>query len=263
MDNPIYVWDFTLPQKYCEDVEILKECLNENCKKWCFQLEEGKKTGLLHYQGRFSLNDKKRLNEVKRLFGNAFHFSPTNNKSKDDVNYVTKEDTRIAGPWQHDDPKIPRQLKDIKLYPWQQHIVNDSRIYNDRIINVIIDNKGNIGKSIITSYIIAHKLGQELPILNNYKDVMQFACSLPATKLYIIDIPRSMFGNELRNLWGAVESIKNGRLFETRYKARTKLIDPPNIWIFSNTVPDLSLLSRDRWRFWRVTEEQELTEYII
>lgn len=258
---PCCVWDFTLKEKY-SDVETLKEMLEENCKKWCFQLEQGS-TGYKHYQGRFSLKLKARITGVIKLFGNAFHFSITSNENRDNNFYVTKEEGRIDGPWSNEDEKIiiPFHLKNKTLWPWQQKIANDCKELYERIINVIVDTEGKIGKSILSSWIMANKLGMCLPPLNHYKDLMQFVCSTDISRLYIIDMPRGHNQKELNSFWGGIETLKNGQAFDTRYKGRYKIFDPPSIWVFMNTEPDKELLTKDRWKFWGVSEEKELIQY--
>jgi hypothetical protein len=53
-------------------------------------------------------------------------------------------------------------------------------------------------------------------------------------------------------MWSAVESIKNGFAWDDRYSYREKYFDCPNIWVFSNQCPDMSMLSEDRWKLWEV-----------
>ena len=64
MMNPMYTYDFTLGCEFC-DVETLKKLLSEHCKKWVFQKEQDEKTGYLHFQGRVSLKEKKRIKTLE------------------------------------------------------------------------------------------------------------------------------------------------------------------------------------------------------
>ncbi|WP_445772263.1 hypothetical protein, partial [Rheinheimera sp.] len=57
------------------------------------------------------------------------------------------------------------------------------------------------------------------------------------------------------------EQIKKGKLYDTRYKYQEYWIDSPQIWVFSNIEPDLSMLSLDRWRIWTINEQQQLERY--
>eukprot|EP01043_Picozoa_sp_COSAG02_P063615 COSAG02_NODE_9068_length_2342_cov_447.957200_1_plen_155_part_10 len=155
MSKDLYVWDFTLKvSDFNKDEKVLKDNLILVCKKWTFQLEEGVKSGYLHYQGRISLTKKKTLSSLISVFKEypAFagvHFSPCSNNAKGDVFYVIKVDTRVSGPWSDTDEivYVPRQIREMKgLRPFQQHIVDNANVWDKRTINMIYCKKGNLGK---------------------------------------------------------------------------------------------------------------------
>jgi len=90
-------YDFTLNGD--KDKETLMTCLKELCREWVFQLEEGE-NGYKHYQGRLKLKTKKRLVTLK----NNFHWKEIQLSTTSCANignnfYVTKEESRIEGPW--------------------------------------------------------------------------------------------------------------------------------------------------------------------
>lgn len=60
----------------------------------------------------------------------------------------------------------------------------------------------------------------------------------------------------LYGLYSGIENVKNGMLFDKRYKGVFKYIDEPNIIVFTNTPPKMSYLSRDRWKLWTVQDNQ-------
>lgn len=242
--------------------EDIMEWLDTNGKKWCFQLEKGEKTGYVHFQGRISFKEKFRLTAVIKKQPFADHhiaWSITSDENKDNMFYVMKETTRIDGPWSNETYEkpayIPRQIREIpSLYPWQQDIIEKSKIWDTRHINVIVDVHGNIGKSTLVGYMRAHKLGRKLPPLNDYKDIMRIICDMPTSTTYLFDMPRAMKKDKLGQLYTAIEEVKSGYAFDDRYKFVEKFFDCPNIWIFSNTLPDFDLLSRDRWIVWEVKD---------
>lgn len=247
------VYDFTL-SNICE-INELKNVLKKNCKKWCFQLERGE-SNYEHYQGRFSLKVKKRLLTCKKLFEwKEIHLSPTSNENRDNMFYVTKEDTRIDGPWSDQDEEIyiPRQIREInKLYEWQQHIVDNYDVWDTRTINIIIDAKGNTGKSTLIGYMRAHKLGFAIPYCNDFRDIMRMIMDVPTKRCYLMDMPRAIKKEKLYQMYSALETIKNGYAYDDRYHFKEKVFDCPNIWVFTNIFPDLSLLSQDRWVIWKI-----------
>lgn len=255
MENQCCCYDFTLKEEGVV-LDELKEYLGKLCKKWCFQLEEGK-SGYVHYQGRVSLKVKLRLlslcNKTKDW---GFHWSVTSNDSVDNDFYVTKEDTRRGGPWCDKDIKIPRQVREIvELYPWQKYIVDHSKDWDTRTINVVIDSIGCNGKSILTAYMCTKGLARKVPALNNFKDVMGMVLCMPESRCYLVDMPRAQNKENIEEFYSAIESLKDGHVWDCRYSYKERWMDCPNVWVFSNRMPDRSLLSADRWKFWKIRKE--------
>lgn len=254
-------WDFTLPEKDTT-LDELKIFLQQYCRQYVFQLEEGKETKFRHYQGRVTLKVKKRKGPAKE--GYHFHWSPTSNANRDNDFYCLKEDTRILGPWTDKDPYIPRQVREVKtLLPWQQQIYDDADNWDKRHINVIYDVKGEIGKSTLVSYLMAHGRGRRIPCMDSYKDYMQMVMDAPKSKLYLVDFPRSISHKNTASFWSAIETIKDGYAYDARNHFREMLFDCPNIWVFTNQMPDVKALTTSRWLLWEVnTETLELEPYV-
>lgn len=266
-DNAIAVWDFTASEQFNDEIGI-KTALNKYCKAWVFQLEEGDLNGFRHFQGRFSLMTRSRKGNVPGL---KARFSPTGSASSTNFDYVIKEDTRIAGPWSDRDTPayIPRQYRDKldKLFSFQKSIVEKSKIFNDRIINLICCMEGDKGKSTIAHLMRLFYNGIVLPSLND-ADRLVYTCHniLSAKKIrenvsIFIDLPRAMNKERLFGLYSAIETIKSGYVYDTRNHFKEWNFDSPAIWVFSNMEPDLSLLSKDRWKIWEINDKNELVEF--
>ena len=73
-------------------------------------------------------------------------------------------------------------------------------------------------------------------------------------KGYIFDVPRCDTIKGKKNMWKAIEQIKNGLLYDRRYTSRKMWIDPPKIHMFSNELPDRENLSADRWNVCGLTD---------
>ena len=58
--------------------------------------------------------------------------------------------------------------------------------------------------------------------------------------------------------YDAIESIKSGIIFNSKYETGQKMINPPHIIVFSNFLPDVSKLSEDRWNIKLINENKEL-----
>lgn len=259
-----FVWDATI---YCDKWEFdeLKTWMTTNCKQWAFQKEECPTTKNLHWQCRFSLKEKLRHNGVWNLFAKGVALdaiTPTSNENKTNMFYVIKNHTRVEGPWTDADKVtyIPKQVKGIELRKWQQSIVDKAKVWDTRTINIILDEKGNIGKSTLITYCGVHELAKKIPLANDYKDILRMVHCMPKLGAYFIDMPRAIKKEKLYQFWSAIETIKDGYCYDDRYEFKDEYFDCPNIFVFTNTIPELSLLTRDRWVFWKI-EHDELKPY--
>lgn len=264
--NACCTYDFT---SYCntEDtkrsLEMMKK-LREVCKKWCFQLERGESNGLLHFQGRISLIKKIKIHQVVKLFEwEKTHWSITSEENMGNMFYVMKDESRVEGPWCDTDHfmKIPRDIAKIKeLRKWQADLLDKLEVYDERTIHVVIDKKGNNGKSTLARYCLVYGLGRQIPFLNDYKELMEAIMDMPKSKIYFLDMPRACTKDKIKQIWGAIETVKGGYAFDRRYHWKEEVFDPPNICVFSNVEPDSELMSKDRWKKWEIRDDK-LVEY--
>jgi hypothetical protein len=275
------VWDFRANEELYES-DILLNFMKNNCKKYVFQKEKGD-TGYVHWQGRFSLMKKRTKSALMTLFnsiGIPNYLEPTANVNhQDDFFYALKEDTRLGDLFMdvihekrlgHGQVYIPRQFRGIQLYPWQQHILDSSDIFDFRVVDVLIDFKGNTGKTTVSGLADLLHGAIDMPILNDYKEIISLACNIcmdtgnRSPKVFFFDMPRAVKKNSLNEFYSAIEQIKKGKLYDIRYHYKSFWIDSPRIWVFTNTEPDVELLSRDRWRFWTIDNEtNDLIPYVL
>lgn len=260
--NPVFFWDFTVKAegKSPEDIIIR---LKEIAKKWVFQKEMGA-GGYIHYQGRMSLKEK-----CRNVFWEDGKCSPTSTEGSKTFSYVMKEDTRIEGPWSNKYvrflQKKVRAALESGLYKWQTYVKEEGPKYQDRILNVIIDTDGNTGKSTLVSLLCYENIARKIPMMSGMtgKDIMQLVMGMPKAKMYLTDFPRATNKKRLTEYFEALEMIKDGYAFDTRYEFEEEWFEVPSMWVFMNEEPDLSLLSRDRWRFWTINEDKELVRYKV
>lgn len=265
--NALCPWDFTIP-KDSATVDEVKTKLKEMCKSWCFQLEKGEKTGYLHYQGRCSLKVKSRM---PPLVFKGIHWSPTSKVNQTNLFYVTKEDTRVQGPWADTDKEIylPRQFRNIKLYNWQQRVLDSANTFDARKIDLIYDKDGNSGKSTIASICEILHNGIDMPPLNDFKELIALTCDICMEretrdpKIIFFDLPRALDKERLNGLYSAIEQIKKGKLYDCRYKYKHWWIDSPRCWVFSNHLPDTNMLSNDRWNIWTINKKTNTLERFV
>lgn len=275
------VYDFRLSAEGVTE-QSLCDCFKQLCKSYIFQEEKGEETGYLHYQGRLSLIKKQRKHEVKKLWEKSFEiafpnfFEPTTDPPKkfDYDCYASKIQTRTRGPWSDQDKEqqyIPRQYRGKleTMRPFQQYIYDYCKpdsAFDDRYINLIYCPNGNVGKSIIAHLCRLHLGGLTLPPINDHKELIQACCNFCTSKKVrktipiFFDLPRAMNKERLNGIYTAIEVIKQGYLVDTRYKYQEWDMDCPKIWVFTNTEPEIDLLSKDRWNIWTI-KNFELVKY--
>lgn len=256
--NKHFCFDFT-KHGISEDENEIREfvdALKRIADKWCFQIERCPSTGSLHYQGRLALRERDRITGLVKKLGQA-HYSITSNMNKKNFNYVMKEESRVAGPWSDNQlPRyIPRQIRDICLRPWQETIVNSGTVFDPRGVNVIVDFSGGSGKSTVANYIACHGIGHTVPFMNDYRDIMRTVMCLEKRCLYIIDIPRALPKERIGQFYGAIESLKDGHVYDDRYAYKEEWFDSPTVWVFTNILPDVHWLSFDRWILWAISDD--------
>ena len=267
MPSEISGIDITVPADRVKDPGSLADIFDRHCSKWVFQLERGD-TGYEHFQGRLRLMKQKCFNTIKLQWSQYIpgcHVSITSSEvhHSNSFNYVMKEETRIQGPWSNEDrPKVlTRQMAlflEKELYPWQKEIEKLCHEWDDRIVHVILDPRGCIGKSYFAEYLEYKDLAYEVPPFTVMEDIMQCCMSIKPQKAYLIDMPRGLKKEKLSSFYAGIECLKNGVMYDKRYAFRKRRIDRPQIFIFTNCMPDKRLLSRDRWRFWTVSSLMNL-----
>jgi len=252
------VWDLTMWYPHSDAaVEEIKKFFRQTCKKWTFQAElgevQGGSTKGQHYQARISLKIKTTKDVVTHMFPNC-RVSLTSTENQKNDFYVSKEESRVDGPWTDKDIEVPRDVVEMRkkvLYGWQQYIVDWCNTYHARQVLVVVDTRGAQGKSSLKRLLMCNaKDGNTvgiIPPIVNTKDLMQAVCSMGERKTYMLDLPRAMEKKHLAAIYAAIEIIKEGWAYDTRYHYKELFMDPPNMVVFTNEEPDLKLLSKDRW----------------
>jgi len=278
--NPCYVWDVvcnivkdqhgthgTVPT-----VDSVHNALRSFCKSYVFQLEKSE-SGFDHYQGRITLIKKDRgtiATAIAAKIGEHVRFTmiPTvsENRAKECF-YQLKEQTKVAGPWKDTDFVMPQkktrqmeEFEDYEKYPWQQKVIELSQQWDKRTIHVVVDAVGNNGKTDLVEWLVQNGKGTLVPPMRAMEDIMAMVMCKPPARCYLIDMPRAMRKEKLYDFYSGIESLKNGYMYDKRYQFKDRWIDRPQIIIFSNMMPDFSMLSQDRWKVWQIIQK-ELTVY--
>jgi len=187
----------------------------------------------------------------------------TSTANRDNMFYVQKEETRCLGPWSDKDAVaayIPRQVREIQnnLYPWQQEVLNMKNTWDTRTIHILYDDIGNLGKSVFGLMLGCTGQGIYCPYMKDFRDVMRMIMKRPKHGLYVLDLPRAIKKDKMRETYASIEQVKSGYCYDDRYEWTEEYFDCPTVFIFTNTIPDLSYMSKDRWMFWKIDEEKRL-----
>jgi hypothetical protein len=264
-ESNVAVYDITIRAEGHE-VDEVKAWANAYFKKWCFQLEKGAETGYMHYQFRGSLKVKKRPGPMKSLLRETFegHCCPTSTNSSNDEFYAMKEDTREEGPWTDRDEYVYIPI-DMRFTPvWNEmqqrmvYIMNTDP--NRRHVNCLVDGDGFRGKSFLAMWMYAHGYACYIPFFTEAKDLMRMVHGLPRRKSYFIDLPRALSHKAEHEIYGGIEQLKTGIIYDDRYKFRMEAIDPVHVFVFTNRMPNLDLISNDRWKIWVLPSKRGKTK---
>mgnify|MGYP000490907857 CR=1 FL=1 len=229
--------------------------------KFIFQLERGEKTNRLHYQGQVKLDTKMRLQQFKaavaHLIPNA-HLTPTSTDGSTNAEfYAMKAETKVEGPWADKDYIFP-DYSDIAPPSGWQITARDLLLAPPlkRFIYWIWEDTGCTGKSDFTTWMeLNHScMGLGLSLApDNFYAVSEFP-----RRCYIFDIPRTLPKRfDWAEVYMSLEKIKDRNFLSTKYKPKKVLLPViPHVVVFSNQAPDLTTLSVDRWKIFKIINNE-------
>lgn len=209
-----------------------------DCKKWIVAKETGK-NGYEHYQIRLQTSNDQFFHWVKDHMPKAHVEACT-----DTWEYERKEGCY----WSSQDTPEIRSCRFGQMRPNQVNFMKKIQSQSDREIDVLVDPKGSWGKSWLTRHLWETKQCCYVPpTVSTVQGLIQWVASgYDGEPIIIIDIPRSWKWSE--PLYTAIESIKDGLVYDTRYHAQMRDIWGVKVVCMTNTMPKLDKLSADRWR---------------
>ena len=232
-------------------------------KKYSFQLERGKLKGNLHYQIFVVLEDPMSGREIRESMksilrdhwkASCLTYQPLHSQSDAEI-YCQKVDTRVDGPWHF--PKDRYIGQDLyhprSYYPWQRSIlaIAKRKTIDQRAIYLIVDEIGNSGKSEVCKYMAYSLNAIVLPLGLTSAQMKAAINSIEPNKNYIIDLPRN--NKSYRDIFDTIEEIKRGFVCSCFHGKYVKnFFTRPNVFIFTNSMPDIRLMSHDMWRPYKI-----------
>lgn len=246
---------FTFNNYAKSDIDTLNAKFRDICKSYVFQEEKGE-SGTPHLQGCIWLKKKMRWTEFN--LPKQIHWEKVINWNES-VKYCSKEETRNGDIYSYG---LPKQLKIIKdLKPWQNKVIDIiNEDPDDRTVYWIYDAKGCMGKTVFSKYLYV-KHNAIIATGGGNKDI---ACMIAILKkegrdlndktTFIFNFPRCTEGISYK----AIESVKDGLITSVKYESSTLVFNCPHVICFSNELPKINKLSRDRWKLFEIQENEDL-----
>jgi len=244
-----YRWVFThqVDEKtWEEEHEKLVHVLKQVAKGWVFQLERGTH---LHFQGRMSLKTKMTLKALTKIFKWHFLQEEKGEWTVSTMYCMKKDKTFVNGPWTDKNPKeiIHEYRPTYPVWlPWQRVLLDH---LDDppprRQIYYVWSELGRTGKSTLCQYLVYEK--DAMPYsCQSFRHITHSVVEAGAKKIYVFDIPRAVDPKNLKEVFTAIENIKDGVVRSSMYAANVLKMRPPHVVIFAN-VPPPPWLSEDRY----------------
>jgi len=234
-------WFFTYNNYKIEQIEQIEQILRHECKWYVFQEETGKE-GTNHLQGTICLKVKQRMTQLKRIEP-SIHWEATKSV-KASIEYCTKYESRSGKIYSYG-IDIPAPIKLIEPYGWQLDVLEIIKTEPDeRTIYWFWERNGGVGKTQLCKYLVVKH--NALMLTGKSNDMYYMISKHPDKRtLIIVDIPRST--QDYIN-YGAIEQIKNGLIFSGKYEGCQLVFNCPHVIVFSNELPNMSMMSIDRWK---------------
>lgn len=149
--------------------------------------------------------------------------------------------------------KRPRLVREEDTpRPWQQRLIDLlQEAPDDRKIIFVVDEDGGKGKSWLCRYLYT-RMGDAIQRLSiGKRDDLAYAID-PTKKIFLFDINRG--GMEFLQ-YGILEGLKDGLIFSPKYMSSTKVLkNKAHVVVFSNEAPDMTKLTRDRYKLFRLNQ---------
>lgn len=246
-------WCFTWNNYTNDDIKYIEDEFKKECHsyKYVFQEEIGD-SGTPHVQGCFYSKEPIRFETVKNMLPKC-HIEPCK-KWKKSIEYCSKPETRNGKVYHNIKdlvikyiPKDP--LKGKELYEFQKNIID---IINgepdDRTIRWYYDENGCKGKSALCKHLIINR--KDIIVCSGKVADVKYGITKYIEKygigprIIIFDFVRS---NEEYISYEALESVKNGYFYNTKYESEMVCYEYPHVICMANFKPDVAKLTADRW----------------
>lgn len=237
-------WMFTW-NNYPEDYLTQLTIAFATAERYNFQPEVGEEKKTPHIQGFVAFKNARTFSSMTKLVCKEVSWRSC--KSAAGEAYSMKEETR-AGPLTKKGYAEKRSLiKDF--HDWQLKLLDIIACRpHDRKIYWIIDEVGGRGKTTFCKHLILQDIGA-LYVTGKAGDIKYGITEFVGQdydklKIVLIDYTRSI---ENYVSYEAIEAVKNGIFYNTKYESKQVLFEVPHVFCFANFTPHVESMSADRW----------------
>ena len=153
-------------------------------------------------------------------------------------------------------------VENVILRPWQEGLLNYIKP-SDREVIWVIGRKGNEGKTWFQEFLASTfgwsrvVCGMDIRMKKSSICHILSKRSLMTTDIFLFDIGKAKTEDDMN--YELLEQIKNGRTLAAKFDSKELKFHTPNIIVvFSNEMPDVGQLSKDRWKIFQIRDEELL-----
>lgn len=237
------------------DIDNMKTWCDNNCKEYNFQREVGE-NGTPHLQGFWNFTNGRHFDALKKLWP-KMHIERVRNVAAA-RDYCKKAETKVGDTIAGGSSNVIDPLMNKELYTWQKEVINIcDTVPDDRTIHWFYDERGCSGKTTLAKHLCLKYPADALYLsggpANCKWGITSFLHDKKGSKLVrneknlriaIFDFVRTV---EDRISYEALEAVKNGIFFNTKYESMMITFNCPHVIVFANFVPEIDKLSKDRW----------------
>jgi len=148
---------------------------------------------------------------------------------------------------------IKIEMSDIKLYKWQEEIIDKLRRKPDKDKIMWYYGKPGLGKSTLKKFILINMEKSIFMDINESTKDNAYAWS--GERIIVFDLPLNT--EMIRLNYKLLEDLKNGVIFSSKYESRNKIYPKPHILVLANEPPFNEALSAYKWDITEIKEEKK------
>lgn len=251
-------WCCTINNYTDSDLTQLTQ-LTQQSRFWIIG-KEVSESGTPHLQCYFQFKNAKRFRTLKDISPRA-HWEKAKGDIQQNYKYCSKDGdftTNIKPKITIDDliSEVLSEYKNVTWKKWQQDVLDILDTKPDgRTIIWIHEPTGNVGKSFLSRYLACEastviSSGKATDVFNQVKTIVDSGIR---PKTVICDIPR--VAKDYVS-YQALENLSNGYLYSGKYEGGKIVFPYLHIICFANQLPVISNMSKDRWRIYKIQDDE-------